>query len=291
VLRFLAQQWIKLLLITYAKRGKDSDAWKAALETMDLLIWSVRSKPSSEDRRKLASLLPGLLKRLAAGMQIVGTKASTRKSFLADLMKLHSEALGAPIARNALPEDSKGIADAQATVHSTSPEGPPPPNSEVPEANSTNSVDPPTPRPAPTSEPTARDEPPSDPSSLDFTTVTVKNPFGAGEIRVDEIELPSIPGAPAVAVKEGDEYSRLASGLVEGTWLEFRDEKERHQVKLSYVSPFKTAYLFVNWQGKTVGDYSLYELAAELRAGRAVVMHHVPLFDRAMNGLMSTLRG
>ena len=119
----------------------------------------------------------------------------------------------------------------------------------------------------------------------------MKNPFGEGEIRVDEIELPSVPGAPAVAVKEGDEYSRLASDLNEGTWLEFRDEKQRHQVKLSYVSPFKTAYLFVNWQGQTVGEYSLHELAAELRAGRAVVMNQVPLFDRAMNGLMSTLRG
>ena len=65
----------------------------------------------------------------------------------------------------------------------------------------------------------------------------------------------------------------------------------RQNLKLSYVSPFKTAYLFVNWRGQTVGEYSLHELAAELRAGRAVVMSQVPLFDRAMNGLMSTLRG
>jgi Protein of unknown function (DUF1631) len=103
--------------------------------------------------------------------------------------------------------------------------------------------------------------------------------------------LPSVPGAPAVAVKEGDKYSQLASGLKEGTWLELRDEKQRHQVKLSYISPFKTAYLFVNWQGQTVGEYSLHELAAEMRAGRAVVISQVPLFDRAMNSLMSTLRG
>src|SRR5262249_17297700 len=40
VVNFLAQHWIKLLLITYAKRGKDSAAWNSALETMDLLIWS-----------------------------------------------------------------------------------------------------------------------------------------------------------------------------------------------------------------------------------------------------------
>ena len=127
--------------------------------------------------------------------------------------------------------------------------------------------------------------------SLDFTSVTIKNPFGDGEVEVDEVELPNLPGAPAVAVKDGDEYSRLASTLEEGTWLEFRNEKERHQVKLSYVSPFKSAYLFVNRQGQTVGEYALYELAAEMRAGRAVVIDEVPMFDRAMSGLMGALRG
>ena len=290
VLKFLAQQWIKLLLTTYAKRGKDGDAWKSALETMDQLIWSVRSKPSPEERRKLASLLPGLLKRLAAGMQIVGTKESTRKAFLADLMKLHTKVMGDPVARSEPAAEPSAASNAEAKVNAARTEGLPPPSSEAPLPPSAGTDKPPAASDPPASQQTTEAEAESDATSLDFTTVIVKNPFGEGEIRVDEIELPSVPGAPAVAVKEGDEYSRLASGLNEGTWLEFRDEKQRHQVKLSYVSPFKTAYLLVNRQGQTVGEYSLHELAAELRAGRAVVMNEVPLFDRAMNGLMSTLR-
>jgi hypothetical protein len=291
VLKFLAQQWIKLLLITCAKRGKDGDAWKSALETMDQLIWSVSFKPSPEERRKLASLLPRLLKRLAAGMQIVGTKESTRKAFLADLMTLHTRAMGGPVTRSALSAEPNATASADAKVNAARAEGIPPPSSQAPAASLAGADKPPAPSDATASEPTAEAEAESDPTSLDFTTVIVKNPFGKGEIRVDEIELPNVAGAPAVAVKEGDKYSRLASGLNEGAWLEFRDEKQRHQVKLSYVSPFKTAYLFVNWQGQTVGEYSLHELAAELRAGRAVVMNQVPLFDAAMNSLMSKLRG
>jgi uncharacterized protein DUF1631 len=291
VLKFLTQQWIKLLLITYAKRGKDGDAWKSALETMDQLIWSVHSKPTPEERRKLASLLPGLLKRLAAGMQIVGTKESTRKAFLADLMKLHTKAMGDPVARSEPAVEPSATSSGDTKVNTTAADGISPPRSEAAAASSAGTEKPQAASDAPASERAAGTEAESDSTSLDFTTVIVKNPFGEGEIRVDEIELPSVPGAPAVAVKEGDEYSRLASGLNEGTWLEFRDEKQRHQVKLSYVSPFKTAYLLVNRQGQTVGEYSLHELAAELRAGRAVVMNEVPLFDRAMNSLMSTLRG
>src|SRR4029077_5028229 len=113
VLKFLAQQWFKLLLITYAKRGKDGDAWKSALETMDQLIWSVSSKPSLEERRKLAALLPGLLKRLAAAMRIVGTRESTRKAFLADLMKLHTKAMGDPIASSEPAAEPNATASAE----------------------------------------------------------------------------------------------------------------------------------------------------------------------------------
>jgi hypothetical protein len=308
IIRFLAQQWIKVLLTVYAKRGKDGEAWKSALETMDELIWSVRSKPSREDLRRLASLLPGLLKRLAAGMQIVGTAEETRKRFLADLMKLHTQAMNSAVTRSPAPAERTVNAGADAKVGTDAKvdmdaevgtdakvEPVQPVNvrseDEVKAASPTSADQVPAPSEASTAEPTAGDESESDSTSLDFTTVVVKNPFGQGEIEVDEIELPSVPGAPAAAVKEGDKYSQLASSLKAGTWLEFRHEKQRHQVKLSYISPFKTAYLFVNWQGQTVGKYSLPELAAEMRAGRVKVMNEGPLFDRAMNGLMSALRG
>ena len=103
VLKFLAQQWVKLLLLTHAKRGKDTDAWTTAIEAMDQLIWSVGPKPTLEERRKLATLLPGLLKRLASGMQIVGTSEAIRTRFFTDLLKLHTEAMGGAIARGRSP--------------------------------------------------------------------------------------------------------------------------------------------------------------------------------------------
>jgi len=382
VQRFLAYQWMKLLLITHAKRGKDSDAWKSAIETMDQLVWSLGSKPTPEERRKLASLLPGLLKRISAGMQIAGANEAARKSFLADLMKLHTKVMGGPVTRTPLPEESPEGANADVKAKSAEAKTVSPPSPVLPAASptvadklrdavapapvadklpvlrdavasapamdkaatpgdttasapaadktaaprdptasapaagkpaarrETAAAAPPADKPAAprdaaapapvTDKPTvqrdtaasapAANEEPEDLTSLDFTTVVVKNPFGEGEIQIGEIELPAVPGAPATAVKEGDEHSRRASNLTIGTWVEFRDEKHRHQVKLSYVSPFKTEYLFVNRHGKTVGEYSLYQLAAEMRAGRAAAMEQVPLFDRAMNGLMGALR-
>src|SRR5262249_28480960 len=176
VLKFLAQHWIKLLLIIYAKRGKDCEAWKSALQTMDELIASVRCKSPGE-LHKLAALLPGLLKRLGAGMHIVGTNEATRERFFADLMKLHTEAMGALMARSMPPVEAKANAEADARLTAAAPVGIP---REANAASSTSADDAPAPGDANGSEPTAGDESESDATSLDFTSVTVKNPFGQG---------------------------------------------------------------------------------------------------------------
>jgi hypothetical protein len=63
--------------------------------------------------------------------------------------------------------------------------------------------------------------------------------WNAGAREHHSFTLPNLPDPPAAAVEDGGRYSRLASNLEEGTWLEFRDEKRRHLVKLSYVSPFR----------------------------------------------------
>ena len=330
VLKFLAGQWVKLLLVAYAKHGKDSDAWKSALETMDLLIWSVNSKQALDERRKLASLLPGLLKRLNAGMQMVGVESEARTRFFSKLMKCHTKVMSgaavittkapAPSARPAAASESAASAPGASAEHST----PTPQAPQLPAARA--SSEPPILTElalpslpsldfrdvAPTSEQPAAEPiaasaiPELDDTEVaaaepEFSAVTIQNPFGEGDIEVEEISLSDIPSAPgalpseggsADASKGGDEHSHKASSLREGAWVEFRDEDDnRRQAKLSYISPLKGTYLFVNRQGKNVGEYSLYQLAREFRTGNLVVLDEVPLFDRAMSSLVGALRG
>src|SRR5579859_3036226 len=54
VLEFLIEHWVQVLLIVHVVDGEGSDAWKNALETMDLLIWSAEPKHTIEERRELA---------------------------------------------------------------------------------------------------------------------------------------------------------------------------------------------------------------------------------------------
>ncbi len=93
VIAFLVHQWVKPLLIVHVRRGQHSDAWKNSLATMDLLIWSVEAKRTSEERSKLSTVVPDLLKRLAAGLRIAGVEDAIRERFFSELKDLHAEAM------------------------------------------------------------------------------------------------------------------------------------------------------------------------------------------------------
>lgn len=93
VIEFLVHQWVKPLLIVHVRRGQHSDAWKNSLATMDLLIWSVEAKHTPEERRKLTTVVPELLTRLAAGLKIADIEDAICERFFSDLKNLHSEAM------------------------------------------------------------------------------------------------------------------------------------------------------------------------------------------------------
>jgi len=352
VLKFLVEHWVKLLLLAHARHGKDSDAWKSALQTMDLLIWSVTHKKSVEERRRLATMLPGLLKRLHAGLRALGTEESARTQFLSRLMRLHTKVISGASpqpSQNAspatpstadqrqearvdqtmqmegtaaqplrapvpLPGDSSGIQappapgiESQSAV-AAHPMGATSQKAEGTAATTSRVAPDHTPsQPAETAPPSAGEPHPAPGTDEDaepavappsFSNVTIKNPFGEGDIEVEEISLADLPGVSELAGVKRDSANKAkdqeilpVTSLKEGDWIEFRDDEgERVQAKLSYISPLKGTYLFVNRQGVQVGEYSLYQLARELRTGRAVVLESVPLIDRAMSSLVGVLK-
>ena len=89
VRRFISSHWKNLLFVTCARHGKDSDAWKQAVATMDDLIWSVKPKLTAEERKKLVAMQPGLLQRLREGMERLSLPAAERDDFIARLVRAH----------------------------------------------------------------------------------------------------------------------------------------------------------------------------------------------------------
>lgn len=89
VREFVTTHWKNLLFITCARQGKESDAWKQAVATMDDLIWSVKPKRSLEERKRLVALQPTLLTNLRAGMERLSLAPTERDEFIAKLIHAH----------------------------------------------------------------------------------------------------------------------------------------------------------------------------------------------------------
>jgi hypothetical protein len=363
VIEFLVHQWVKPLLIVHVRRGQRSDAWKNSLATMDLLIWSVEAKHTPEERSKLATVVPDLLKRLTAGLKIADVEDAIRERFFSDLKKLHSEALslggkGEVAAANdasagkqttkpdaaldtildevlAAKPDAAPAAKPEATpstkpdaASGTKPDAAPARKPEAAPAPilvatpARESVAAPVAKPAvtPVTKPVAT--PAAKPvqqipttagkarapieahgehsDSLDFTeTLTIKNPFGSGQVHVKELESMDVRAAATPRAKGEVNDVEFINNLKEGTWVEFREtvsEDANRPGKLSYISPLRSSFLFVDRQGKTVKECSRTELGRLVRLGMVVVVDVVdvavdeaPLFDRMMAGVIGKL--
>jgi hypothetical protein len=110
VLEFLVEQWIKLMVIIHVRVGTTTDAWKNALEAMDQLIWSVQPKETVDDRKKMGTIVPPLIKRLNAGMEVAGIEHEVREFFLADLMKTHTRIMSTPLRGKDAPPEAPAAA-------------------------------------------------------------------------------------------------------------------------------------------------------------------------------------
>jgi hypothetical protein len=93
---FLRETWGELLARAHAAGGYDGAAWSDAANTMQELVWSLKPITAPAERARLVALLPGLLKRVSAGMDAAGMSVENRKSVLDELMARHREILQPP---------------------------------------------------------------------------------------------------------------------------------------------------------------------------------------------------
>jgi len=321
VIEFLVHQWVKPLLIVHVRRGQHSDAWKNSLATMDLLLWSVEAKHTSEERRKLAMVVPDLRKRLAAGLKIADVEDAIRERFFSDLNILHTEAISmggegeVAAAHGASADNHSAKPDAAPATKpdaapatkpdaapATKPDAAPPTKPDAAPATKPDAAPArkPVPEPIPATAGKARapiEAQGEDSDSLDFTkTLTIKNPFGGGQVHVKELESMDVRAAATPRAKGEVNEVEFIKNLKEGTWVEFREtvaEDAHRRAKLSYISPLRGGFLFVDQLGKTVKECSRTELGRLIRLGMVVIVDVVvdeaPLFDRMMAGVIDKL--
>lgn len=126
VQRFLLDHWQHVLKELYIRHGEEHHAYLSALAMMDDLLWSVAPKANSDERKQLVNTLPGLLRAMHVGLDVIGLPQEQRGHFFDELVALHSAAVKAGLVGAEAPKSIETLPHAAMPLppqYSINPEG------------------------------------------------------------------------------------------------------------------------------------------------------------------------
>jgi hypothetical protein len=94
---FLEQRWTTVMTFAYSIEEDKPGAVGNATRAMDELIWSVKPKPTQEQRKTLIGKLPRLLSTLNKWLDAIKWQDAERLQFFARLAECHASIVRAPI--------------------------------------------------------------------------------------------------------------------------------------------------------------------------------------------------
>ncbi len=98
------------------------------------------------------------------------------------------------------------------------------------------------------------------------------------------------PAAPPVAPAPLASVHDFVAEMVTGTWLAFHTADGVTEVRLSWISPQRTRYIFTSRARAHALVLTPGQLASELASGRtSLIVEPVPLFDRAVSAALDAL--
>jgi hypothetical protein len=294
------------MVMLVLKEGPGGNAWKQAINTIDVLLWSVQPHEEGGDRDRLATVNPRLLNNLRKAFRIASIGKPEIDELIEQLQQVQNETF------HALEEDS---ADEEASASDTDAENQVT-ESIVDEAaeTATDEED----APEESEEPAVRflkageDEGESDSEAAASET----EDHDTGSSDEQQIETPEDPGVPISIpapeasepaagqeeaeeathaqddeMAEDDPYMKQVDTLSVGVWVEFAGEDDNNtRCKLAAKINAIDKFIFVNRQGVKVVEKTRLGLARELRDGTVNIISDGLLFSRALESVIGNLR-
>ncbi len=249
----LIDAWKDVLNHIYLRDGgSQGTAWETALKVADDLIWSVQPKLVVSERQSLVRVIPRVLNGLRDGLTLIDYDRAVTERIFDKLEELHLASLrGGVGAVQNLP------ADAENRPASGSPE------EHTPAGNGGE------------------------------TTAEASAPRDEADEFIEEIILASTQAMDWDGWEQLDsEYAELVKDMTLGTWVEFIDPEteKRSRGKLAWKCDFTGEYTFVDRKYKVVADLTFKKLLDQFDLGQAQIVDDVPLFDRALDSVISGIK-
>jgi hypothetical protein len=220
------------------------------------LVWSAQPKITPEDRRKLVALLPRMIGVIREGLALIGYPPDQETRFFSELMQIHSLAVRA--SSGALePVD---IADFAARIEQMVVEQDMVADSQA--------------------------------QHIKLSAESLRRVEAEAQGEIELIDAPSQEGPPSVgALPPSGEttVARWMSNLERGHWFDLKVSGVFERVRLSWISPRKSFYLFMAKRGDKAHSLNPEALQALLRNQDLRVAEDSPLVERAVRSVMQRL--
>ncbi|HEX7157138.1 MAG TPA: DUF1631 family protein, partial [Burkholderiaceae bacterium] len=252
---FLLQVWVRVLIEASNREKTQPGLMRKYLDAVPELVWSVQPKISQDDRRRMIGTIPLVLSVLREGLRLVDWPAPRVQEFFGRLMNSHASAVKAlEMAHGGPPQFVASTLRIKLDGFKVATEG---------------------------------DDLPVEAITISDDAVRhVLAEEGAGVMHLSKPEGEDFP-APSL---DHHEAERMVAGWRNGMWFDLRVGGQLERVKLSWVSPRATLYLFTSAHGERAHSLSPESLVSYLQAGWLVPVEQTPLFSRAVEGVMFDLK-
>ena len=218
------------------------------------LVWSTQPKNSPERRKDLVALLPDLIGAIRRGMQLIGHPPAQETEFFSNLMQLHSEAVrtvGAEtLPRINIEQFAERLKDLVFRQEIAVSE-------------------------------LAQGE-------LSVSSAQAERILAEQNVAIDFVKPAMREGQVALDIDDAT-LNEWVTTLERGHWLSMNVEGAFCKVRLAWVSPLKTFYLFSSHQNKRGHSFSAETLRQMFRNGDLARIEDENLIERSVRSVMTEL--
>jgi hypothetical protein len=244
----------KFMVMLVLKEGPGSNAWTQAINTIDVLLWSVQSKDLKGDRARLETVNPRLLNNLRKAFRIAQVESLEVDSLISQLKLLQEASLqGSELPQPNRQKENKTPRSSDLAVNLAM------------DGKAGETID-------------------SDESA---TPIAMSDEFVNDERAGDELADEELSSELA----DDDPDMQRVDQLGVGVWVEFLGEDDQAiRCKLAAKINAIDKYIFVNRQGVKVVEKNRLGLARELKDGTVKMISEGLLFSRALESVIGNLR-
>lgn len=256
---FLLETWVRVLVSVTLRDGTDATVFKRYLSIVPDLVWSVQPKLGQDDRKRLVGTIPPVLGVLREGLTLIDYPKDVMQAFFGKLMNSHAQAVRAL----ELAHGNPGVPFEPSTMRIKLD------GIKLDDIAS----------------------PPGD-VTAHVPDEQVRQVLAKARADVNHVAVPTTAMTLVDARTDlsADAADAMIAGFKRGDWFNLRQGDVVERVQLRWVSPRKTLYLFVPAENRRGHSLSPEAMRAYLRTGDLAPVESAPLFDRAVNELVSGLQ-